>query len=560
MAVSLSVGEAVLLRYFGYRSFRPGQVDVVRAVLDGHDTLGVLPTGGGKSLCYQVPALVLPGLAVVLSPLISLMKDQVDRLVVRGIAAAFLNSTVPPPDVARCLLSARRGILKLLYVAPERLEAPDLLRALADCAISLVAVDEAHCISEWGHEFRPSFRRIAAVTERLGHPQIVALTATATPRVRADIARQLRLRHPRVVVGGFDRPNLHYAAKRCRGDDEKGRAIVSELRALDAPAVVYASTRASVERIARQLRRCRLRAAAYHGGLDDGARREAQEQFMGDRLDAIVATNAFGMGIDKPNVGLVMHHAMPGTLEAYYQEAGRAGRDGRPARCLLLHSADDRSTHEWFIAGTFPQPDGVRRVHAALRTLAIRRRVPVEPAIVATRCPGMTARDVAAALGLLERSGLLVRDPAPLRVLVRPLATRTRMTRELPADGLEMSLLRTLWNDLSAPAEIRVNLEDLQQELRGKHARYMLERLRDRQFVDFSLLDPEYRLAAGDLEIAVDWGNLAERRRMEREKLDAMERYAITRKCRRRVLLSYFGQLRYPERCSGCDNCRHGNP
>ncbi len=559
MAVSLAVGEAALERYFGFKSFRPGQVDVVGAVLDGHDTLGVLPTGGGKSLCYQVPALVLPGLAVVLSPLISLMKDQVDRLVTRGIAAAFLNSTVPAADVARCLLSARRGILKLLYVAPERLEAPDLQRALADCAISLVAVDEAHCISEWGHEFRPSFRRISAVTEQLGRPQVVALTATATPRVRSDIVRQLRMRRPRVVVGGFDRPNLHYAARRCRGDDEKDRVIIGELRALDAPAVVYAPTRASVERVSQQLRRSGLRAAAYHGGLDDGPRREAQEQFMSDRLDAIVATNAFGMGIDKPNVRMVMHHAMPGTLEAYYQEAGRAGRDGRPARCLLLHSANDRSTHEWFIAGTFPPPDAVRRVHAALRTLATRGRVPADPAIVAGRCSGMNVRDVTAALGVLARSGLLLRDPAPPRVRVRPLATHARMTRELPAVGVEMSLLRTLWNDLSAPTETCVNLDELPQGLRGKVARNTLQRLRDRQFVDFSLLDPDYRLSEDAPDVRVDWRGLAARRQMEMEKLDEMQRYAMTGKCRRRALLSYFGQRSLPDRCSRCDNCHRGN-
>src|SRR3954471_12459370 len=362
MAATLDAAREILQRYFGYADFRPAQVAVIESVLAGRDTLAVLPTGGGKSLCYQVPALARPGLTVVISPLISLMKDQVDRLMSRGVAAAFVNSTLALADARGHMQRVASGDLKLLYLAPERFEVPDLRRALHG-RISLLAVDEAHCISEWGHDFRPSFRRIADVAEAVGRPQTIALTATATPSVRSDIARQLRLRTPRVIVQGFDRANLHYAVTRCRNDGEKELALLAVLKGHARPAIVYASTRNTVQRLARYLTRAGVRALPYHAGLDDDHRRDVQDTFMTGAIDTIVATNAFGMGIDKPDVRLVVHYAMPGTLEAYYQEAGRAGRDGSPARCVLLHAHKDRFTHEWFINSTYPARADVERVY-----------------------------------------------------------------------------------------------------------------------------------------------------------------------------------------------------
>src|SRR5687767_11802113 len=276
--------RAALKQYFGYDDFRRGQVDVVASVLSGRETLGVLPTGGGKSLCYQVPALVLPGMTVVISPLISLMKDQVDRLERLGIAAAFLNSTLDARTVASRMERALRGELALLYVAPERFEAADLRRCLALCKLSLLAVDEAHCISEWGHEFRPSFRRIGEHARRFHGLQVVALTATATPPVRRDIVAQLGMRAPRIVVGGFDRPNLSYAVRECRTEDARRAALVESLRGEPGMAVVYASTRADVASIVRTLTGARVRAAAYHGGLPAAKRFDAQEAFMHERV------------------------------------------------------------------------------------------------------------------------------------------------------------------------------------------------------------------------------------------------------------------------------------
>ncbi|HEX8942070.1 MAG TPA: ATP-dependent DNA helicase RecQ, partial [Gemmatimonadaceae bacterium] len=320
--------RAALKEHFGYPAFRPGQEAAVESVLAGRDTLVVLPTGGGKSLCYQVPALMLPKLTVVISPLISLMKDQVDALAARGLPATFVNSTLTSSQISDRLARAIRGDVKLLYVAPERFDFGSTAERLRDAGVSLLAVDEAHCISEWGHDFRPSYLRIASVRERLGSPPTVALTATATPHVRTDIVSQLKLDSPITIITGFDRKNLSYHVLPTRADVDKDDALVHLLRTSDGLAVVYASTRKAVERITALLERARIPAAAYHAGLDDARRHEVQDAFMTEKVRAIVATNAFGMGIDKANVRLVIHYAMPGTLEAYYQEAGRAGRDG----------------------------------------------------------------------------------------------------------------------------------------------------------------------------------------------------------------------------------------
>jgi RecQ family ATP-dependent DNA helicase len=344
----------VLKDAFGYPEFRPGQERAMAAVMAGRDTLVVLPTGGGKSLCFQVPALLLPGLTVVVSPLISLMKDQVDALVARGLPAAFINSTLSVTEVADRFARAERGELRLLYVAPERFDtgsAADRLRAVG---VSLLAVDEAHCISEWGHDFRPSYRRVRAVRAALGDPRTVALTATATPAVRQDIAEQLGLRDPESVVTGFDRRNLHYHVIRTRNDAEKDATLIDLLQTHPGQAVVYATTRKAVDRITAVVNAAGVAVQGYHAGQEDGERHAAQDDFMHERVKAIVATNAFGMGIDKANVRLVVHHTMPGSLEAYYQEAGRAGRNGQRANCVLLHAFQDRFTHEFLIDNPRP--------------------------------------------------------------------------------------------------------------------------------------------------------------------------------------------------------------
>lgn len=360
--------RSLLQHYFGYPDFRGRQSEAVAGVLAGRDVLVLMPTGGGKSLCYQIPALALPHLTIVVSPLISLMLDQVDALVARGIPAAFVNSTLSAAEVDARLDAAERGDLKLLYLAPERFDSHRFRERLARLRVSLLAVDEAHCISQWGHDFRPSYLRLGDARVALGCP-VIALTATATPEVRCDIERELRLRDPLVLTGGFDRTNLRWHVRTARDDSEKDRLFLATLRdrPRDGVSIAYASTRRAVDYLADLLNRAGIRAAGYHAGIAGSERRRLQDAFMAEEAGIIVATNAFGMGIDKPNVRLVVHYDMPGSLEGYYQEAGRAGRDGQMSDCVLLYSPRDRLTHEFMISQSHPPRAIVESVYEAVR-------------------------------------------------------------------------------------------------------------------------------------------------------------------------------------------------
>ena len=343
------MNKTTLLReYFGHDSFRPGQEGLIDALMDGQDVLGVMPTGAGKSMCYQIPALMLPGITLVVSPLISLMKDQVMTLCQAGIPAAYLNSSLSFPQYCEALRRACRGAYKIIYVAPERLATEGFLHFAAGADISLVAVDEAHCVSQWGQDFRPSYLQIADFVEGLPRrPVLAAFTATATREVRADIVRLLRLREPRTVVTGFDRENLFFDVER---PEKKPRRLLELLRERRGRSgIVYCATRANVERVCQTLCDNGFSATRYHAGLDDQERQRNQEDFSYDRKSIMVATNAFGMGIDKSNVSFVIHYNMPKNLESYYQEAGRAGRDGSPADCILLFSPGDVRTAEFLI-------------------------------------------------------------------------------------------------------------------------------------------------------------------------------------------------------------------
>lgn len=345
----------VLRQTFGYESFRPHQEEIVQAALAGRDVLAVMPTSAGKSICYQVPALVLAqrsgGLTVVVSPLISLMKDQVGSLRQYGVAASCLNSTLGPSEQADILHGVASGAVTLLYVAPERLDDPRFLEVAGSRGVALLAVDEAHCISQWGNDFRPSYQRILGFIDGLpARPPVMALTATATRAVREDIAGSLGLADPFTVVASFDRPNLSFAVEHARGRAQKDRALLSFVRQRPGRSgIVYCASRRAVEETCDLLRDAGLPATRYHAGLAAEERRRNQDDFLYDRASIMVATNAFGMGIDKSNVSYVVHYNMPGSVEAYYQEAGRAGRDGSPAECLLLWCDGDIATGRFFI-------------------------------------------------------------------------------------------------------------------------------------------------------------------------------------------------------------------
>lgn len=338
----------ILKQYFGHKTFRDGQENIIDNISSGRDALCIMPTGGGKSICYQIPALMSDGVAIVISPLISLMKDQVTSLNQNGIRSAYINSTLNPSQQSRAIYNAMNGEYKLIYVAPERLEAPAFLNLCNSIKISLIAVDEAHCVSQWGHDFRPSYLKIADFIKKLNiRPVISAFTATATDAVKRDILNLLGLNNPFEITTGFDRKNLFFAVKRPQSKRKELLTIINEHK--DESGIIYCATRKNVEKISEFLNENGYRSLIYHAGLNAVVRNKNQEDFINDRCNLIVATNAFGMGIDKPDVRFVVHYNMPKNLENYYQEAGRAGRDGENSDCILLYSPGDVHTQKFFI-------------------------------------------------------------------------------------------------------------------------------------------------------------------------------------------------------------------
>ena len=405
---TLPAGKALkeLLAGFGITRLRPGQKEVIDCVLAGRDTLAILPTGGGKSLCYQVPALIMPGTTVVVSPLISLMKDQVEKLEEAGVAAEQVNSSLSEAEEGQALRNILRARSEIVFVTPERLQDEDFIADLQKLHIDLFVVDEAHCISQWGHDFRPAFTNLDHAIRPLGRPPILALTATATEEVARDIAQQLGMRQPKIINNGIYRSNLHYQVMHVTNEDEKLSAAVQLVREHEGAGIIYAATVKAVEALYEELKAAGEHVARYHGKLPAGQRKENQERFMSGEARIMVATNAFGMGIDKPDTRFVIHYQLPANLEAYYQESGRAGRDGMEAKCILLYFAQDKRVQQFFLAKYVPELEELKAAYDMLGELSAQdREAHIDDLRKRLREPA--TGKVKVALNLLKEAGLV---------------------------------------------------------------------------------------------------------------------------------------------------------
>ncbi|MBX5470236.1 MAG: ATP-dependent DNA helicase RecQ [Thermoleophilaceae bacterium] len=436
--------EEVAREALGFERLRPGQREAIQGVLTGRDTLAVMSTGSGKSAIYQIAGLVRPGVTLVISPLIALQRDQVESIEERLPGeAAGVNSTVPPSEREEALEELEEGRLEFLFLAPEQLANPEVLERVRCARPSLVVVDEAHCISEWGHDFRPDYLRLGALVEELGHPTVLALTATASPPVREEIAARLRMRDPLVVVRGFDRPNIWLGVERHQDEERKRRALFDAVAAAERPGIVYAPTRALAEELAEGLTARGVPAQAYHAGMGASQRERIQEAFMADRFEVIVATTAFGMGIDKPNIRFVLHHAVADSVDSYYQEIGRAGRDGEPARALLFYRPEDLGLRRFFAGARQVAVDEIARVAEALHE----RRGPVDPVGLKDEL-GLSQSKLVAAVNRLEEAGAVrvlasgevdrPRGAPPLRESVEAAAKLQADRHELDRSRVEM--------------------------------------------------------------------------------------------------------------------------
>src|SRR5688572_14434245 len=504
-----SIDDALtsLRQHFGFHDFRDGQREVIESILAGKDAVVVMPTGSGKSLCYQLPALMLDGATVVVSPLIALMKDQVDALHARGLPATFINSSIDEREQRSRIDALRQGQFKLVYVAPERFRSGRFLDALKSINVSLFAVDEAHCISTWGHDFRPDYLRLKAMSQTLNARQTLALTATATPYVRQDIIQQLGLLKPETFVSGFDRPNLTIDVVHTEKERHKFSHIKRLAKAHEGSGIIYASTRKAVEQVTAELREFGLKVTAYHAGMTDLARVKAQEEFMAGTTQMIVATNAFGMGIDKADIRFVAHYQMPGSIEAYYQEIGRAGRDGLPSSCVLTFNYADKNTHDFFIEGSYPSKETVQDVYDVLIALG-QKRIDLSATELAKRTGARNDMAVQSALYLLERAG--------------------HISRVANASGGPNSAAPWATSSTESSA--------------GKNT--------PRRGRTIVMLD-----AAPGMKPRVNFADVERRAALERRKLREMIEFCYTEYCYRAGILDYFGDRHHARNCGSCGNC-----
>ncbi len=557
--------KELLKLHYGFQNFWPGQEQAIDAILKKKNTLVIMPTGGGKSLIYQLPGLVMEGATIVVSPLIALMKDQVDFLNSIRVPATFVNSTITPSDIEERLGKVSNGYYKLLFVAPERFNSPFFLQELKKIKVNLFAIDEAHCISQWGHDFRPSYLRLAKAIELTSNPVVVTLTATATPEVRKDIVKQLNLVDSEMVITGFARPNLQFGVIHA-GDEQKKLYIREAVQKVGGGSgIIYVSTRAKADEIAQELLNNDIQAVSYHAGMEGSDRHWVQESFMNGQVQVVVATNAFGLGIDKKDVRFVIHHNLPGTIEAYYQEAGRAGRDGKQSFCLLLYSPKDRKLQEFFIKGDNPDANVIIEIYDTLTAMGGDRVLFTYAELsqmLSERVPEMA---IGTALKILEKEGYISKtNEKNANAYIKFLTTKEDVFSGLSKrakkqiEALQNLFKRHKEEDLKKGMEF--NLEEWTEVLGVK--KDLLKRLLNNLLKDckieytppFQGTEVKILKRINPQNIAINFRELKKKADNAYKKLDLIEDYVHHPYCRQKFILDYFGEEESQE-CGVCDNC-----
>lgn len=560
--------KAALKRLFAFNDFLPGQLDIIKSIFERRDTLAVMPTGAGKSLCYQLPAALLYGTAIVISPLIALMQDQVESLKNTNLRSVAINSSQSYSEIIETIRLAIQGNYKLIYIAPERLESKQFINDLKNIKISFLAVDEAHCISEWGHDFRPSYLNIANVIDNISNIPKIALTATATPEVQDDIIKSLRMKNPKRVVTGFDRKNLSYITI---STDEKEEFLKNILKNYKEPVIIYCGTRKRVEHFTNHLTKNGINALAYHAGMSGESRINNQKKFMNDETQVIVATNAFGLGINKLNVRAVINCDLTQTLEAYYQEAGRAGRDGLPSDCILLYNPSDRNLQNFFIDCNFPSKNNFIDVYNSLKKVITEKNNQISYSdyniSVFAKMHSLSELKLNTILNIFEKNDLikiindnpysfikLTMDASNLRDLYYSTDLRQKIVFEYLLRNIPASAYQEYKKvDLAKISEIiGLSLKEFKEQLKILEMSGVLSIK--------GLSDGNRIIINGyeDIDILkrINFEKLELRKQRAYQKLEKVIEFAETRSCKRNFILEYFSELSYLGECGKCSSCK----